>query len=111
MILQGDIWYANLSPIKGSEQSGYRPVLIVSGNLMNKHLGIVICLPLTSKVKHYKGNVVLTPNNENGLKEASEVLNFHIRSISKDRLIKKCGSISKEELKLTKKGVDELMSY
>jgi len=63
-MLQGEIWYANLSPTKGSEQAGYRPVLIVSGNLMNKYLPIVICCPLTSKIKNYKGNIIVQPTKE-----------------------------------------------
>ena len=77
---QGDIWYADLNPTKGSEQSGLRPVVIVSGNLLNEHLGVVIVVPLTTKVKGYKGNPVLKPSKESGLKNESEMLVFHIRS-------------------------------
>lgn len=50
------------------------------------HLPILIVMPLTSKIKNYKGNPVLTPDKTNGLTEKSELLVFHIRSISKDRL-------------------------
>ena len=39
---QGEVWYANLNPTKGSEQAGLRPVVVVSGNLLNQHLNIVI---------------------------------------------------------------------
>lgn len=110
-MLQGEIWYANLSPTRGSEQAGYRPVLIVSGNLMNKYLPIVICCPLTSKIKNYKGNIVLQPNTENKLTKASEVLTFHIRSISKERLVKKTGNISKDEITQLKIYLNELLEY
>jgi mRNA interferase MazF len=48
---QGEIWYANLNPSKGSEQAGFRPVVIVSGNLLNEHLPVVIVMPLTTKIK------------------------------------------------------------
>ena len=90
---QGEIWQANLNPAKGSEQAGFRPVVILSGNLMNRHLPVVITAPLTTKLKRYKGNPVLIPSKTNGLNTESELLVFHIRSISKDRLVKKLGHI------------------
>lgn len=108
---QCELWYADLNPVKGSEQAGLRPVVIVSGNLANTYLNTVICCPLTSKVKHYKGNVVLLPNADNKLKKASEILTFHIRSISKERLVKKIGSIKESELGAIKKGLDEIWRY
>ena len=47
---QGEIWNANLDPVKGSEQAGYRPVVIISGNLLNTHLPIAIVIPLTREI-------------------------------------------------------------
>ena len=108
---QGEIWYANLDPTKGSEQAGFRPVVILSGNLLNQHLPIVIVAPLTTKVKNYKGNPVLHPDKENGLKSISEVLVFHIRSVSRDRLMEKAGSIEKPELTLALKTLNDLLTY
>lgn len=108
---QGEIWYVDLNPVKGSEQAGYRPVVIISGNLMNEYLNIVICCPLTSKIKNYKGNLVLNPDPKNKLDKISEVLTFHVRSISKERLIKKVGDISKEEVSYIKKGLNEILTY
>jgi len=96
---QGDIWISDLNPVIGSEQSGRRPVVILSGNLMNKFLQVVITAPLTSKIKNYQGNPILKPLNSNGLKLESELMVFQIRSISKDRLIEKIGEISTDELK------------
>ncbi len=110
-MLQGEIWYANLSPTKGSEQAGLRPVLIISGNLLNQYLNIVICCPLTTKIKNYKGDLVLEPNKSNGLKQTSEILTFHIRSISKERLTKKVGKISAGEIKELKKYLNEILEY
>lgn len=110
-IKQGEIWYANLSPIKGSEQVGHRPVVVVSGNMLNKLIDTVIIFPLTTKIKNYKGNLVLSPHEKNGLAEQSEVLIFHIRSLSKERLTKKMGSISKEELDELKQGLDDILRY
>lgn len=108
---QGEIWYVDLNPIKGSEQAGMRPVVIISGDLMNTYLNVVICCPLTSKVKNYKGNVVLTPSNTNNLEAPSEILTFHIRSISKERLIRKVGVISKPELQQILVGLNEILTY
>ncbi len=108
---QTEIWYANLNPTRGNEQAGHRPVLIISGNMLNKYLEIVIACPLTTKIKNYKGNLVIEPTKQNGLKSTSEVLTFHIRSISKDRLIKKIGEISQDELAQIKIGLDDILRY
>src|SRR5688572_19402847 len=96
---QGEIWMSDLNPVTGSGQAGRRPVVILSGNLMNKFLQVVITAPLTSKIKNYQGNTVLKPSQINGLKQESKLMVFHIRSISKARLIEKIGEISKEELR------------
>jgi mRNA interferase MazF len=96
---QGEIWMSDLNPVIGSEQAGRRPVVILSGNLMNKFLQVVITAPLTTKIKNYQGNPILKPSPLNGLKLESELMVFHIRSISKDRLIEKVGEIQASELK------------
>jgi len=108
---QGEIWNANLSPTKGSEQAGIRPVVILSGNLLNQHLNIVICCPLTTQIKNYKGNIILQPNSENKLKKTSEILTFHIRSVSQERLIKKIGKISTQETEKIKHYLNEILTY
>lgn len=108
---QGEIWQANLNPYKGSEQGVSQPVVILSGNLLNRHLPVVITAPLTTKIKKYKGNPVLKPSRTNGLKNESELLVFHIRSISKDRLVKKTGNIDTEELELAIKTLNDLLKY
>ncbi len=108
---QGELWYANLNPVKGSEQAGMRPLLIISGNLLNTYLNVVICCPLTTKIKNYKGNLVVQPDSSNNLIETSEVLTFHIRSVAKERLVRKIGKISKDELRQVKKCLDEILTY
>lgn len=108
---QGEIWYANLNPSKGSQQAGFRPVVIISGNLLNEFLNVVIVVPLTTKIKKYKGNPVLTPNKFNGLKNESEMLVFHFRSVSKDRLVEKRGSITAAEVEQTVKTINDLLKY
>lgn len=108
---QAEIWNVNLNPVKGSEQAGFRPVVILSGNLANEFLRTVIVCPLTTKIKGYKGNSVLIPDLKNGLKEKSEVLVFHIRSISKDRFVNKLGEVTPEVMEQMKKTLGDILKY
>lgn len=108
---QGEIWLADLNPVKGSEQAGFRPVVILSGNLLNQYFNTVIIIPLTSKVKNYKGNPILKSEKKNGLKKESEMLVFHIRSVSKDRLVEKLGMIEKSELSSAIKTLNDILRY
>ena len=108
---QGEIWNANLNPTKGSEQAGFRPVVIVSGNLLNRYLQVVIVVPLTTKVKKYKGNPILNPGKVNGLKQQSEMLVFHIRSVSKDRLVQKIGDIETTALNQAVSTLNDILRY
>lgn len=108
---QGEIWFTNLNPTKGSEQNGFRPVLIISGNVLNTYTKIVIACPLTTKIKNYKGNIVLQANKTNGLAATSEVLTFHIRSLSKERLVKRIGIVSKEDVGVVKKCLGDILKY
>lgn len=108
---QCEIWYADLNPVRGSEQQGFRPVVIISGNMLNHYLPVVIVCPLTSKIKNYKGNIILKPDEENGLTEPSEIMIFHIRSISKERLVRKIGEVTGSELAGLKLGLDDILRY
>ncbi|MFH1297289.1 MAG: type II toxin-antitoxin system PemK/MazF family toxin [Bacteroidota bacterium] len=108
---QCEIWFADLNPVKGSEQKGFRPVVIISGNLLNQYLKVVITCPLTTSIKGYKGNVILEPNEQNGIAKKSEIMIFHIRSISKDRLVKKIGCITGKQLAQIKQGLGEILRY
>lgn len=108
---QREIWLVNLNPIKGSEQQGVRPVVVVSGNAMNDNLGICIACPLSSKIKKYAGCLVLTKNEVNGLDQDSEVITFQIRTISGERFIRKIGEITVFELEIIKKGLNEILTY
>jgi mRNA interferase MazF len=107
---QGEIWFADLNPVRGSEQAGFRPVVIISGNLLNKYLNVVITVPLTTKIKNYQGNPILDPNQSNNLKAPSEMMIFHIRSIAKERLVQKIGDISEKEVKQALKTLNDLVT-
>ena len=108
---QGEIWLTNLNPTEGSEQSGFRPVVIVSGNVLNDHAKIVWCCPLTTQIKNFHGNLILHPTENNGLKSDSEILTFHVRSLSKSRLKQKIGIISPNELKVIHNCMNDILKY
>lgn len=108
---QGEIWEMYFDPIKGSEQGGRRPAVIISGNLMNQYLNVVIVCPLTTKIKNYKGNLIIEPNAENGLETKSEVLTFHIRSVAKDRLKTRLGEILPKDVEFIKSTLGDILRY
>lgn len=86
-------------------------MVILSGDLLNTYLKVVIIALLTTKIKNYKRNAIIEPNHHNGLEEISELLIFHICSVSKERLIKRVGAISKSELDLSIKTLNEILKY
>lgn len=108
---QGEIWDIYLNPVSGSEQGGRRPCIIISGDLLNQHLQVVIVCPLTTKIKGYKGNLILVPDSENGLERESEVLTFHIRSVSKKRLDRRIGKIGTKQVDFIKGTLNDILKY
>ncbi len=108
---QGEIWQVYFDPIRGNEQGGNRPAVVVSGNTLNKNLGVVIVCPLTSSIHNFEGNPVLEATQENGLKRKSEIMIFHIRSLSKDRFKRKLGNITMPELNQIKQTIDDILKY
>ncbi|QTE22653.1 type II toxin-antitoxin system PemK/MazF family toxin [Polaribacter cellanae] len=108
---QGEIWELYLNPTKGSEQSGRRPAVIISGNMLNTYLQVVIVCPLTTSIKNYKGNLIINPNEINGLEKKSEVLTFHVRSVSKTRLDKKIGKIPLKDVAVIKKTLNDILKF
>jgi mRNA interferase MazF len=110
-VRQGEVWLADLKPAVGVEQRGYRPVVILSGNMLNSHLPLVFAAPLTTRVKRYKGNPVILPETENGLAEASELLVFHFRSMSRERLVKKIGSVRPRLVAEAIKTLNDLLRF
>lgn len=106
---QGEIWSVYFDPIKGSEQTGNRSAVIISGNLMNSKSDLAIVCPLTSSIKSYKGNPILAPDTSNGLETPSEILVFQIRTISQLRFKKKIGTVSEETISRIKDTLQELL--
>lgn len=108
---QGEIWSVYFDPVKGNEQGGNRPAVIISGNTLNQNLGVIVVCPITSSVHHFEGNPVLKPTKDNGLNTISEILVFHVRSISKERFKKKIGMITKNELEKVKNTLNDILKY
>ncbi|TAK35942.1 MAG: type II toxin-antitoxin system PemK/MazF family toxin [Saprospiraceae bacterium] len=108
---QKEIWYANLNPAEGSEQSGVRPVVIISGNAMNDHLDICIVCPLTTKIKGYAGCIILSSDSVNNLNQDSEIITFQVRTVAKHRFLNKIGEITNQQLDLLKQGLMEILRY
>jgi mRNA interferase MazF len=110
-MLTREIWLADLDPSEGFEQSGKRPVLIISGNAMNSRSGLVIICPLTTKIRDYAGNVVIRPDELNGLTSPSEILTFQVRTVSSSRLIRKIGLVPKDVHQLVLKNFIKICTY
>lgn len=107
---QGEIWLADLEPVKGSEQGKTRPIVIISGNTMNLHFPVVIACPLSSFVKRYEGCVTVSKTKLNGLTNDSEIITFQIRTISKERLLKKLGTITTIQLNDVVNGLNDIIT-
>lgn len=99
IVHRGDIYYADLSPVVGSEQGGVRPVLIVQNDVGNKFSPTVIAAAITSQ--HDKANLPthIEVNAENtGLLKDSVVLLEQVRTIDKHRLKEKMGRLDKTSM-------------
>lgn len=98
-INKGDIYYASLDPIVGSEQNGTRPVVIIQNDIGNKYSPTVLVAPLTSRVKskpHLPTHVLVKSEH---IKHNSIVLLEQIRVLDKSRLISYVDTLIKEEIK------------
>ncbi|MBH8577630.1 type II toxin-antitoxin system PemK/MazF family toxin [Nostocaceae cyanobacterium CENA369] len=95
-IARGEVWLVDLNPVRGHEQAGKRPCLVISVDLFNQSAsGLVVVLPITSKEKGIPFHVELNPP-EGGLKVRSFVKCEDVRSISVERLEKLWGTVSPE---------------
>ena len=98
-IKRGDIYYADLSPVIGSEQGGLRPVLIVQNDVGNKYSPTVIAAAITSKMSKTKLPTHIDVIGENaGLAKDSIILLEQIRTIDKKRLKEKMGHLDDETM-------------
>ena len=99
VVKRGDMFYADLSPVIGSEQGGVRPVLIIQNDTGNKYSPTVIAAAITSQTGKAKlPTHIEIGSQEAGLKSDSVVLVEQIRTIDKSRLKEKIGHIDNVEL-------------
>ena len=99
VIKRGDMFYADLSPVVGSEQGGIRPVLVIQNNVGNKYSPTVIVSAITSRLNKNKLPTHIEIGLENsGLKSDSVILAEQIRTIDKSRLKEKIGHIDDNQI-------------
>ena len=99
VIKRGDMFYADLSPVVGSEQGGVRPVLIIQNDTGNKYSPTVIAAAITSQIgKNKLPTHIEIESNDVGLKSDSVVLTEQIRTIDKSRLKERIGHIDDEKI-------------
>jgi mRNA interferase MazF len=99
VVKRGDMFYADLSPVVGSEQGGIRPVIIIQNDVGNMHSPTVIAAAITSQRGKNKLPTHIEINSkENGLKSDSIVLTEQIRTIDKSRLKEKIGHVDDDKI-------------
>ncbi len=103
---RGDLYFADLDPVIGSEQGGMRPVLIIQNDLGNRFSPTVIILPLTSKINKtpLRTHVPLLPP-QGGIRKPSIILCEQVRTLEKSRLTKYLGALSPEKMGLVEKAL------
>ena len=107
-ILRGDIHWADLNPVIGSEQGGLRPVLVLSHNVFNERSGTVIAVAITSQPQR-AGYPLTMELGDTELPKKSWVKISQIRILSKKRIGKKIAKASDEELALIIDGLNEII--
>jgi len=107
-ILRGEIRWADLNPTRGNEQTGQRPVLILSHNVFNDRSGTVIAVALTSQPQRAAFPLTLELTRRR-LPKPSWVKISQIRTLSVERIGKRMGTVSPEELDQVLEGLNEIV--
>lgn len=98
--IRGEVWLAQLDPVRGHEQAGTRPVLVISDDLFNRGpAGLVIALPITSRLRPIPSHIRISPP-QGGLAVESAALCEGVRSISKERLLKRLGLVNRGTMEM-----------
>jgi len=99
VVKRGDIFYADLSPVVGSEQGGIRPVIIIQNDIGNKYSPTVIVAAITSQINKAKLPTHVEISSEDyGLNKDSVVLLEQIRTLDKKRLKEKIGHMTEHDM-------------
>lgn len=96
---RGELYYADLSPVVGSEQGGVRPVLIIQNNVGNKYSPTVIVAAITSQINKAKLPTHIELNTDYGLQKNSVVLLEQLRTLDKRRLKEKIGIVDTSKMR------------
>jgi len=107
-ILRGDIRWADLNPVRGSEQAGLRPVLILSADVFNARSGTVIVVAITSQPQRAGFPLTLELSSP-GLHKQSWVKISQIRTLAVERIGRKIAEAGPEELALVIEGLNEIV--
>jgi mRNA interferase MazF len=107
-ILRGDIFWADLNPVRGHEQGGQRPVLILSHDVFNDRSGTVIAVAITSQEQPF-GFPLIVEVRSARLPKRSWIKVSQIRTLATERLGKKLGRLSPEELVRVIEGLTEIV--
>ncbi len=100
VVKRGDLFYADLSPVVGSEQGGIRPVLVIQNDVGNKYSPTVITAAVTSKINKAKLPTHIELDAKSfGLAKNSVVMVEQIRTIDKQRLKEKIGHLDENAMK------------
>ncbi len=98
MISQGEIWSVDLNPVRGHEQAGRRPVLVISVDGLNQGpAALAIVLPITTRQREIATRVAIEPP-EGGLPERSFVICEQVRTISTERFGDRSGRVKRDTL-------------
>jgi mRNA interferase MazF len=107
-ILRGDILWADLNPARGREQAGHRPVVVISEDVFNARSGTVIALAITRQPQRAGFPLTLELTGAK-LPKRSWVKISQIRTLSTERIGKKMGRVSPEELDRLIEGLNEIL--
>jgi mRNA interferase MazF len=107
-ILRGELRWADLNPVRGREQAGLRPVLILSHDIFNERSGTVIAMAITSQPQRAGFPLILKLKSGNLLKQ-SWIKISQIRTLSVERIGKRIGKVSPEELNQIVDGLNEII--
>ena len=105
-IKRGELYYADLSPVVGSEQGGVHPVLVVQNDVGNKYSPTVIAAAVTSKINKAKlPTHIELPCNSYGLQKDSVILLEQIRTLDKRRLKERIGELNENTMTRVDKAI------
>lgn len=96
--VRGELWWADLNPVRGHEQAGRRPVLVVSDDRFNQSpLDMIFVIPLTSSIRAWPTRIRLDPA-DGGVAITSDLMCDQLRVVSVERLERRIGAVDRDEM-------------